>query len=127
MSMMRVIHSTDLQFTILAVTHDYHVDFTIYDIEGWLEGETKGQYDRPVWHKAGAKASPNPVETIDEAEPYLHGSVKWDGCSDWHFDEQDRCYLHGCSKADVQRFGDVMALCWDLAAEILPSALKHRK
>jgi HNH endonuclease len=33
----------------------------------------------------------------------------------------DRVMLHGCCKADVQRFGDVMALCWDLAAEMCPA------
>jgi hypothetical protein len=117
----RVMHSRDLGFTIVAVAHRHRVDFTIYDVEGWAEGETKGEYDRPVWHRAGAHSHPDAVDTLEEAEPYLHGEVTWDGCSNWHFDEQDRVMLHGCCKADVQRFGDVMALCWDLAAEMCPA------
>lgn len=113
-------HSPELEFTIVAKPNDYWVNYKIYDIAGWSEGETQGVYDVPMWHKAGAISGMDTVETLDEAEPYLHGRVKWDGCSDWHFDEQDRLMLHGCSRANVQRFGDVMALCWDWTAELCP-------
>lgn len=116
----RVRHSPELSFTIVAVPHDYHVEYSIYDIEGFGEGEARGVYDRPLWHQAGAAIYPSTVDTLEEAEPYLHGSVKWDGCSNWHFDMQDRVMLHGCSRENVQRFGDVMTLCWDWTAELCP-------
>ena len=114
-------HLRELDFTIVAVPHSHHVEFTVYDIEGWREGPTPGVFDLPLWHKAGAPSYPDAVETLAEAEPYLHGSVKWDGCSNWHFDEQDRLMLHGCSRRDVLRFGKVMAMCWDWAADLCPS------
>lgn len=61
------------------------------------------------------------TENLEEAEIYLHGHVKWDGCSNWYFDAQDGCMLYGCSKSDIQRFGDIMAFCWDWTASILPT------
>jgi hypothetical protein len=62
-------------------------------------------------------------EIYDIYEPddrYLHGNVKWDGCSNWHFDAQDFVMLHGCCREDLQRIGDIMALCWDFTAILCP-------
>lgn len=115
----KVWHNVDLEFTIVAEIQQYKVDYTIYDIEGYAQGDSLGIFDRPVWHKAGDKFYPSTVDTLEEAEPYLHGEVKWDGCSNWYFDEQDRNMLHGCCRKDVQRLGDVMAACWDWTAELL--------
>ena len=114
-------HFPDLGFTVCATAYTHHVDFVVYDIEAWQEGATPEVYDMPLWHKAGAPSHPDPVNCIEEAEPYLHGEVKWDGCSNWHFDEQDRIMLHGCTRHDVLRFGEVMAECWDWAAELCPA------
>lgn len=93
------------------------VKFTVYDIEGLEDGDEK----KPLFHKEGSPSHPDPVRTIEEADIYLHGEVKWDGCSNWHFDQQDRVMLHGCSREDVQRYGDIMGACWDWASELLPN------
>lgn len=114
-------HFAELQFTVVAKVHSHRVEYAIYDIEGWAEGEAAGTYDRPMWHKAGSASSPDPVETLDESEVFLHGWVKWDGCSDWYFDNQEQGYMHGCCRADIQRFGDIVGACWDWAAEICPN------
>lgn len=45
---------TELNFTIVAEPHEYHVDYTIYDIQGFGEGETKDVFDKPLWPRAGA-------------------------------------------------------------------------
>ena len=116
-----VTHMRHVAFTVVAEVHESRVDFTLYNIEGWGEGATKGEYDQPQWHRAGSGTWPDGVETLEEAEPYLHGEVRQDGLSHWYFDEQDRVMLHGCSKADLQRFGDVMAFCWDWASRLLPT------
>lgn len=105
-------HFFDLSFTVVAVPHSHWVEYTIYDIE------LVGNDGRPLWHKAGAPCSPCPVKTLEEAEPYLHGTVKWDGCSNWHFDEQERVMLHCCSREELLRFSEVMARCWDWTAEL---------
>lgn len=117
---MIVRHFEDLRFTVVAKVHSQRVEYAIYDIEGWEEGETPGKYDQPLWHKADSASSPNPVETLEESEVFLHGWVKWDGCSDWYFDNQEQGYMHGCCRKDVQRFGDIMGACWDWTAELCP-------
>lgn len=105
-----------LEFTVVAEVHGRHrVDFKIYNICGYQMPE-----NTPLWHKAGSDTSHDMVDKLSESEVYLHGQVKWDGCSDWHFDEQDRVMLHGCSRANIQRFGDVMGYCWDWASMLLP-------
>lgn len=105
-------HFFDLQFTVVAEVYSHWVDFKVYDMVAWAD-------DAPAWSGGGGFF--NPVDTLEEADVYLHGSVKWDGCSNWAFDEQDRVMLHGCSRENVQRFGDVLARCWDWTAELLPN------
>jgi hypothetical protein len=116
-------HDSKTGFTIIATSFEHHVVFVLYDMIGVFEGDDSNL----AWQKIGAVSSPDPVYRSDfpdvlsalaQAEIYLHGSVKWDGCSNWHFDEQDRNMLHGCSRRGVQRLGDVMALCWDWSAEL---------
>ena len=114
----RVIHSHELNFTITAEAYKYKTEFVIYEIMGWQEGNTKGEYDQPFWSKENEINSFDIAETLEDAEKYLHGEVRLDGCSNWHFDKQDRMMLHGCCKHDLQRIGDVMAFCWDLATEM---------
>ena len=113
-------HSRELGFTVVAVPHSHHVEFKVYEIEGWRKGQTPGVFDVPLWHRDGASTYPDTVDTLEEASLYLHGSVKWDGCSNWYFDEQDSVMLHGCCRRDVLRLGEVMAMCWDWAADICP-------
>lgn len=108
-------HFEDLQFTVVVtVTDEYRAEFQVYKIEAW---DTAG---KPMWHQAGITYSPCPVANLAEAEAFLHGNVKWDGCSNWYFDEQDRLMLHGCTREQLQHWGEVMARCWDLASELIP-------
>jgi hypothetical protein len=108
----------ELNITIVAVPHDYYVEFLVYNIDYW---EERLEGDVPFWHRAEAPCTPDGVPSLEAAEAYLSGSVKWDGCSNWHFDEQDRCMLHGCSREHLVRFGEMMAFCWDWAAELCPN------
>lgn len=110
----------DLGFTVRAEVKEYLVEFKIYDIEGWVEDKTKGVYDKPLWHERDAPTHPAFIETLECAEVYAHGDVKWDGCSNWHFDEQDRVMLHGCTRGKIQRFGDILGTCWDWTKELCP-------
>lgn len=104
----------DIGFTAVAhAVGEYHVHYTVYAIEGVEENGTV------LLHRAGADSWPDPVSSLGEAEIYLHGEVKWDGCSNWHFDEQDRLMLHGCSRKDLMNIGEVMARCWDWTKELL--------
>lgn len=52
-------------------------DFTVYEI-------TSREADKPMFNRKDWQSLPDPVETIEEAEPYLTGFVKWDGCCEFH-------------------------------------------
>ncbi len=107
----------ELQFTVVAEVHECRVDFKVYDICG-RTGAPGGPF---IYHREGGVNSMDWVESLDDAEVYLHGSVKWDGCSDWSFDEQDRVMLHGCSRHDIVRYGKIMTACFDMTKELLPN------
>lgn len=96
----------DFRFYVVATVQDYCVDYIIYDIQA--ETET----GEPLFPKKGLSYF-EPTPSIDESSPYLHGSVKWDGCSNWYFDEQDDVMLHGCERSHLTRFGEIMGACWD--------------
>lgn len=102
----------DIGYAIRAtINGTYAVDYEIYELLGKDDGHFLYNH----------KGSPcyNPDEPFKEADVYCHGFVKWDGCSNWHWDEQDDCMLHGCSKQDLLNLGIVLARCWDWTTELL--------
>ncbi len=116
--MTHIKHFNDLDFTVVAEPHSHYVSYKIYDIVDWREGSTPGVYDVPAWNKAGSPTRPEPVWTLAESEPFMSGSVKWDGCSNWFFDEQTHGMIQGCCREDIQRLGDVLGRCWDWTSEL---------
>lgn len=109
-------HFKDLDFTVVATPYSHWVEYAIYDIEGYTSID-----NMPLWHKADSEEYPDCVESLSEAEVYISGSVKWDGCSNWNIDENERGMLHGCSRQDIQRIGDIMAQCWDWTSQLIPN------
>ena len=65
-------------------------------------------------------AGDSPVDTIDKASVFAHGDVKWDGCSNWKFDAQDRSMLHFCSFPGL---GDMMDAAYRFCAEQMPGKM----
>jgi hypothetical protein len=69
--------------------------------------------------------TPEGREETDDPErkpPFLHGTIKWDGCSHNYFDGEGRPgdgYLHGCGRGDMTRLGDLFDRLFDQALEML--------
>lgn len=55
-----------------------------------------------------------------EADIFLSGAIKWDGCSDWKFDGQDNCLLHFCSMESATSIGRLMEHMYRIATERIP-------
>ena len=104
-------HFDDLQFTAVVENHEHHADFTVYQIIGTLKD---GKY---VYDKKDSDCT-DPVENLTDAQIYLHGSVKWDGCSNWNFDEQDRVMLHFCRKEQAANIGILFSRLYEWANEL---------
>lgn len=107
MSTSGVVVCDDIGYVIHFEARDYHVNFVIYTLAGIEWVTNKILYE------------PNFCESTDLADVFLHGSVKWDGCSNWHFDEQDRVMIHGCSRDDLEGIGLLLTKCFDIAHEIM--------
>lgn len=97
----------DLFFVAVGWPGEYSADFKVYNLFG-LEADGTLEYEKDS----------RPIDNIADASVYLHGHVKWDGCSNWHFDEQDSCMLHGCDRQDLVALGEIMARCWDWASTL---------
>jgi hypothetical protein len=89
-------------------------DFKVVAIGGHEADSSAPLYPVPDQHRF------EPTPNFAEAEILLSGSVKWDGCSNMNFDEQDRVMLHFCSKTDAANIGVLMTRLYEWAAEIIP-------
>lgn len=109
----------DINYFAIALPSEYHVDYAVYEA---VEGiDASGKKDI-LFQREGMMSSPHYVNDIKLAEVFLHGFVKWDGCSNWMFNENERdTMLHGCSRTDLTNLGEVMARCWDWTKELLPT------
>lgn len=105
------IKNEELGITLLLTVEEYNIGFVIYehvgtDANGAILYESEhGKY----------------VESVEDSEIFMHGYIKWDGCSNWHIDSQDSGMLHFCDKTEFKKIGDIMAYCWDITEEILPT------
>jgi hypothetical protein len=90
-----------IQFLIeVAEDVDHSMDFKVYEVNAWAcDGKN------------------TPCET----ELYIHGTIKWDGCSHVYFGECDEeempsGYLHLCGKRYWEKHNKMMTALWDLAS-----------
>ena len=82
---------------------EHYMSFKLYEVETWECDEAK---------------------TPAEMEVYLHGTIKWDGCSHvWFGDTDDKDnangYLHLCGKRYWERHCQVMMLVYKMAEETI--------
>lgn len=122
--MERTEHWSDLGFTCCAVADDreggpYYVEWKLYTL---YEGSTTDGKPWRGWQRAGSDCSPDTVDTLDEAEIYADGTTKWDGCSNWTFQDscRDGCE-HTCGRAGMVAIGLLLARVHDLCGEMMPS------
>lgn len=91
-----------------------YVEFKAYKVIGW---DTKT--GAAVFEKADDPCC-GPTESPCEAEVFLSGSVKWDGCSNWRFDSQDDVMIHFCSVGQAENVGKLFRWLYEIAADIMP-------
>lgn len=107
-------HYTDIGYTA-RVTKNLHLwEFEVFEI---LSHERQ-----LLWHDNSKIGSPCPVEFLEQAKRFLHGHIRWDGCSNWHFDEQDRVMLHFCDVEQASNIGALFRRLYEWAASEMPEA-----
>lgn len=79
-------------FTVRYTKGPAHVDFQVYEKIAWEDGDKNLPYYES---KGGCGMDDKSTKSIDEANAYIQGSVKWDGCSHVNFGDEDG-YVHLC-------------------------------
>ena len=108
---MYIQHFDDLKFSVQAFPDTHSVEFNIYD---HLSKQSDGLFTLGYLYGDCMHNS----DTMNTAPIYAHGEVKWDGCSNWYFDEQDRVMIHACDKDDLLRLGKILAECYDWTSQL---------
>lgn len=80
-----------------------------------MEGDVDSYYvDFKVYELFTNSGEPVPADEV-----FLSGSVKWDGCSNFTFDEQERCMLHCCSRQQMANIGILLVRVHELAEAVM--------
>lgn len=90
---------------------DYWCDVKAYEIV-MLDSERRGA--QKYFQRKDAVTSPDPVETTEEAEVYLEGYVKSDGCN-----ELDAGRPHMCSLEDIKAHCSLIEHVYSKAIELM--------
>lgn len=119
--MKKVIHWDDLGYSAQIETFKHYMYFriaaiTATDIFHLKTGEK--------CHRSWRDAQEEEVYDITKSTPYMSGHIKWDGCSNIQFDEQNNAMLHFCGKTDATNIGVLIARLYDLASKSIPNADK---
>lgn len=83
---------------------DHWADVTVYDVVSY-SNESEGS--QKFFNRKGYTASNDHVSKIEEAEPYLEGFVKWDGCT-----ELNQGQPHWCGPSDYKKHIAILKYIW---------------
>ena len=106
-------HLPDVDFTVVATVSEYLLEVNAYAI----------LCREPLMWELSDTVTTDYTEDLAKAAVFLHGSVKWDGCSNWHFDGQDACMIHFCCVEHGQALGKLFEALYAMAAELIPTWL----
>jgi hypothetical protein len=105
----------DIEFHVrVSLKEGCWMDYEIFDLVLFDDGEGP-PLKFIVEHPEGG---PDTETTdIEKATRFMHGCVKWDGCSHNNFDS---AYIHGCERKEMTRIGILFDKLFDLACERMP-------
>lgn len=83
----------------------YSASFKCWEIVGHSEDEVTKEFTVPLFQD---KENEN-VDDYHNAENYIRGMVKWDGCSHYYFgDPENSGYLHLCGKDYIEQLQKIV-------------------
>jgi hypothetical protein len=103
----------DLGYVVLYGVERHYITFMVFEI---LSLEPK-----ILLHAKHEDSRPNPVETFEDAEVFLAGRIKWDGCADLNWAPDDDGYHHYCSRKQATEIGTLLHRIYELASDAMPN------
>ena len=116
----------DIGFYVVATsTYDdkggpYWVTCKVYEAEEEFVGA-----GRPCFRPDGAPSFMSSTDLVSEAQVFLEGDVKWDGCSNLSF-RCDGVALHFCGAEQAGNIGKMLVALYDIAEEMMPQLAEYR-
>jgi hypothetical protein len=107
-------YHNDIGYTIKADYKEYHIDFYVY--RNMTYGLDADENDSVVWLKKNGTWQEE-TSNIEEAETYVHGFIKWDGCSNWEYNKDSDIMIHFCGSNEAEFAAKVIPLCYKIASE----------
>ena len=107
-------HFKDIYYSVFAEVYSHYIEFKVYPIFA-IEHNTNAI----LWEK---RESPiiDGTKELDKAQVFLSGSIKWNNCSNWKFDIQDKVMLHFCSKQESMNLGILFERLYKIAEDHVP-------
>lgn len=97
----------------------YVVEFEAYKILAPYWTDDAGRHDEIMMERVGATcALDNPTTDFDEAQCFLRGSIKWDGCSNWGFVDSG-CMIHFCGPEGPAEVARLFEKMYEIAGSIM--------
>ena len=66
-------------------------------------------------------SSDDDTEDIYNAQSYFEGTIKWDGCCNVIYSDQNNCMLHYCGISDYRESHNMIEGLYNYASENIPS------
>ena len=115
------VHLADLGYAVVYKVFDYRIEVEVYETAEMKSGDGTVEVMYPkgnFW-----------VTDPGEADVFLEGYVKWDGCSNWDFHPSDkgvaedgksqcRHMHHFCDREGLVNVGMLLSRIYDLATKI---------
>lgn len=96
------------------VMYDYCVNSVVH---GFVVVKVSGERE-DLYYEYDDDGANEFSQDINLADVYLYGSVKWDGCSNWMYpDQEDNTMLHFCSMEEARLVAEVMSFAYRIAEE----------
>jgi len=77
-----------------------------------------------VYERDNADHGMDVVTDLEEAQIFLSGNIRFDGCSNMQFNEQENCMLHFCGRKMATDVRVLMGELYDIAIDYIPSTDK---
>ncbi len=97
-------------------THDsaspHHIDFVAVELIATHVIDGRG------YNRKDARFSPDFVFDPHDAEPYVSGTVKWDGCVNYTVGT-DSVMMHACGRRDLEKLSRVLVTVFERCGALM--------
>lgn len=103
-------------YHILINVFTHRIEFKVFEFQSFTGPNGAGIQFPAIGDKYG-----DYTEDIFNAQPYFEGTIKWDGCSNVIYSDQNNCMLHYCGVEDAERSWLMFQTLYKYAADNIPT------